>query len=72
VAAKAGYALAYADVANLYRLKGDFQKAEYLAVGAKKQITAQTDFTKKAKMGKKRALEYLQILRSLCQNQEAY
>jgi len=29
VAAKAGYALAHADVANLYRLKGDFQKAEY-------------------------------------------
>jgi hypothetical protein len=72
VAAKAGYALAHPDVSNLYRLKGDFQKAEYAAVGAQKQITAQTDLTKKAKMGKKRAIEYLQILKSLSQNQEAY
>ena len=71
MAAKEGYALAYADVANLYRLKGDFQEAEYLAVGAQKQITAPTDLAKKAKMSKK-ALEYLQILRSLSQNQEAY
>jgi len=72
VAAKAGYALAYADVPNLYRLKGDFQEAEYLAVGAKKQITAPTDLTKKAKMSKKRSIEYLQVLKSLSQNQEAY
>jgi hypothetical protein len=48
--------LAYADVANLYRLKGDFQKAEYWAVKAQKQITAPTDLTKKAKMGKKEQL----------------
>jgi len=56
VAAKAGYALAYADVANLYRLKGDFHKAKYWAFGAKKQITAATDLTKKAKVGKKEQL----------------
>jgi hypothetical protein len=36
VAAKEGYALAHADVANLYRLKGDFQEAEHWAVKAQK------------------------------------
>jgi len=68
VAAKAGYALAQADVANLYRFKGDLEKAEYWAVEAQKQISAPTELTQKARMGKKRAVEHLKHLKSLSQN----